>query len=80
MKQKEREMPSGWQSLVCLPAYLMSDYCSLVPDPITISNLYSITNPSCIPHAMEVVQQPVLHIEARVKSTGDGIIIRTDLV
>lgn len=29
---------------------------------------------------MEVIQQPVLHVEARVKNTGDGIIVRTDLV
>lgn len=29
---------------------------------------------------MEVIQRPVLHVEARVKSTGDGIIVRTDLV
>lgn len=29
---------------------------------------------------MEVIQQPVLHIEARVKNTGDGMIVRTDLV
>ncbi|GAB1204238.1 hypothetical protein APSETT445_002887 [Aspergillus pseudonomiae] len=28
---------------------------------------------------MEVFQQPVLHVEARVKNNGDGIIIRTDL-
>lgn len=27
-----------------------------------------------------MVQQPVLHVEARVKSIGDGIIVRTDLV
>ena len=67
--------------LTCLPAYLMSDYYCTWPYPITVSNQYkNITNPSCIPRAMEVVQQPVLHIEARVKSTGDGIIIRTDLV
>lgn len=31
-------------------------------------------------HAMEVIQQPVLHVEARVKNTGDGMIVRTDLV
>ncbi|GIK02086.1 hypothetical protein Aspvir_006129 [Aspergillus viridinutans] len=29
---------------------------------------------------MEVLQQPVLHVEARVKSNSDGIIVRTDLV
>ncbi|KAB8265675.1 cytochrome C1 family-domain-containing protein [Aspergillus pseudonomiae] len=29
---------------------------------------------------MEVFQQPVLHVEARVKNNGDGIIIRTDLI
>lgn len=29
---------------------------------------------------MDMVQQPVLHVEARVKTTGDGIIVRTDLV
>ncbi|ODM15338.1 hypothetical protein SI65_09279 [Aspergillus cristatus] len=29
---------------------------------------------------MEVIQQPVLHIEARVKNTGDGMIVRTDLI
>lgn len=29
---------------------------------------------------MEVIQQPVLHVEARVKNTGDGMIVRTDLV
>lgn len=29
---------------------------------------------------MEIIQKPVLHIEVRVKSTGDGIIVRTDLV
>lgn len=29
---------------------------------------------------MEMVQQPVLHVEARVKTIGDGIIVRTDLV
>jgi hypothetical protein len=29
---------------------------------------------------MEVPQQPVLHVEARVNSNSDGIIIRTDLV
>lgn len=34
---------------------------------------------SCISRTMEV-QQPVLHIEARVKTNNDGIIIRTDLV
>ncbi|EYE93709.1 uncharacterized protein EURHEDRAFT_379053 [Aspergillus ruber CBS 135680] len=31
-------------------------------------------------HAMEVIQQPVLHVEARVKDTGDGMIVRTDLI
>ncbi|RAK74886.1 putative pachytene checkpoint component Pch2 [Aspergillus fijiensis CBS 313.89] len=34
---------------------------------------------SCISRTMEV-QQPVLHIEARVKTNNDGIIIRTDLI
>ncbi|PKX89779.1 putative pachytene checkpoint component Pch2 [Aspergillus novofumigatus IBT 16806] len=29
---------------------------------------------------MEVLQQPVLHVEARVKSSSDGIIVRTDLI
>ncbi|KAE8356648.1 cytochrome C1 family-domain-containing protein [Aspergillus coremiiformis] len=29
---------------------------------------------------MEVFQQPILHIEVRVKDNGDGIIIRTDLI
>ncbi|RHZ65692.1 putative pachytene checkpoint component Pch2 [Aspergillus thermomutatus] len=29
---------------------------------------------------MEVLQQPVLHVEARVKSNRDGIIVRTDLI
>ncbi|QMW26012.1 hypothetical protein G4B84_001257 [Aspergillus flavus NRRL3357] len=29
---------------------------------------------------MEVFQQPILHVEARVKNNRDGIIIRTDLV
>ncbi|OGM45738.1 cytochrome c1 [Aspergillus bombycis] len=29
---------------------------------------------------MEVFQQPVLHVEARVKNNADGIIIRTDLI
>jgi hypothetical protein len=29
---------------------------------------------------MEGLQQPVLHVEARVKSSSDGIIVRTDLV
>ncbi|KAE8405723.1 ATPase family associated with various cellular activities-domain-containing protein [Aspergillus pseudonomiae] len=32
------------------------------------------------PYMMEVFQQPVLHVEARVKNNGDGIIIRTDLI
>lgn len=30
--------------------------------------------------SMEVLQQPVLHVEARVKSNREGIIVRTDLV
>lgn len=29
---------------------------------------------------MDVFQLPILHVEARIKSNGDGIIIRTDLV
>ncbi|KAF7628347.1 pachytene checkpoint component Pch2 [Aspergillus flavus] len=29
---------------------------------------------------MEVFQQPILHVEARVKNNRDGIIIRTDLI
>ncbi|GIJ84753.1 hypothetical protein Asppvi_003604 [Aspergillus pseudoviridinutans] len=29
---------------------------------------------------MEVLQRPVLHVEARVKSNSDGIIVRTDLI
>ncbi|KAF7118558.1 hypothetical protein CNMCM5793_008088 [Aspergillus hiratsukae] len=29
---------------------------------------------------MEVLQQPVLHVEARVKSNREGIIVRTDLI
>lgn len=35
---------------------------------------------SCMPQSMQTVQYPVLHVEARVKSNGDGIIVRTDLV
>lgn len=33
---------------------------------------------TCITQPMEVSQQPVLHIEARVKA--DGIVVRTDVV
>lgn len=32
------------------------------------------------PSIMEIIQRPVLHVEVRVRSTGDGIIVRTDLV
>ncbi|KAA8643659.1 putative pachytene checkpoint component Pch2 [Aspergillus tanneri] len=34
---------------------------------------------SCV-SCPDITHQPVLHVEARVKSNGDGIIIRTDLV
>lgn len=34
---------------------------------------------SAIP-PMNLVLQPVLHVEARVKTNSDGLIIRTDLV
>lgn len=30
--------------------------------------------------SMKLLQQPVLHVEARVKSNRDGIIVRTDLI
>ncbi|PYI03822.1 pachytene checkpoint component Pch2 [Aspergillus sclerotiicarbonarius CBS 121057] len=38
----------------------------------------SVTN--CISRPVDVSQQPVLHVEARVKNSGDGIIVRTDLI
>ncbi|OOF95871.1 hypothetical protein ASPCADRAFT_168612 [Aspergillus carbonarius ITEM 5010] len=34
----------------------------------------------CIARPVEVSQQPILHVEARVKNSGDGIIVRTDLI
>lgn len=35
---------------------------------------------SCVSRTTETAQQPVLHVEARVKSNEGGIIVRTDLV
>ena len=36
------------------------------------------TDTSCNP--VSLARQPVLHVEARVKTNRDGLIIRTDLV
>ncbi|RDK46116.1 pachytene checkpoint component Pch2 [Aspergillus phoenicis ATCC 13157] len=35
---------------------------------------------SCISRPVEDSQRPILHVEARVKCAGDGIIVRTDLI
>ncbi|RDH37170.1 pachytene checkpoint component Pch2 [Aspergillus welwitschiae] len=35
---------------------------------------------SCISSPVEDSQRPILHVEARVKCAGDGIIVRTDLI
>ncbi|KAI9931451.1 hypothetical protein MW887_010026 [Aspergillus wentii] len=39
-----------------------------------------MSSTACVSRLTEVAQQPVLHVEARVKTNGDGIIVRTDLV
>ncbi|OJJ39879.1 hypothetical protein ASPWEDRAFT_129614 [Aspergillus wentii DTO 134E9] len=39
-----------------------------------------MSSTACVSRLTEVAQQPVLHVEARVKTNGDGIIVRTDLI
>lgn len=43
----------------------------------SVSAMVSI---SYLSTSAETVQKPILHVEARVKSDGDNVIIRTDIV